>query len=101
MKKFIVEQLGYVQLEATRMFVVEVPDHISEEQAQELLEDLQEPLPDEGKMAWWDEPDRSWSGYDVEFTETEVYDPETVVGGPKTDGLTVVRLKGLDKDTDK
>lgn len=101
MKKSIVDQLGYVQLEATRRFVLEVPDDIGEEQARELLEDLQEPLPDEGKMAWWDQPDRSWSGYDVEFTETAVYEPETDFGAAKTDGLTVVKLKGLDKDTDK
>lgn len=98
MKRFIVEQTGYVQLEATRRFVVEVPDDMNEEQAQELLEDLQEPLPDDEGMAWWDEPDRSWSGYDVEFTETDVYDPETVVGGPKTEGLRVMTLEGLGKN---
>lgn len=31
MKRFIVEQSGFVQVEAGRRFIVEVPDHINEE----------------------------------------------------------------------
>jgi hypothetical protein len=93
MKRFIVEQLGLVQVEATRRFVVELPDHVSEKQAQDLVESKQETFPDNDDMAWRDQPDRSWSGYDVEITETHVYDP----GAPNTDELRVIRLESNDK----
>ena len=94
MKRFIVEQNGFVKVEAFRVFVVEVPDHITEEQVQEFVET--ETFPEDEDMAWWDEPDRSWSGYDVEFTDTEVHDPDAFVGGPDTKRLKVIRLEGLD-----
>ncbi len=94
MKRFIVEQIGYVQLEASRRFVVELPDHISEEEAQELVESGDVPLPDEDGMEWTDELDQKWIGYDVEIMETDVYDPEPVTGSRSTAGLRVVRLEG-------
>lgn len=101
MKRYIVEQTGFVQLEATRRFVVEVPDHISEDQAEQLVENAQEAFPEDEGMEWWDHPDRSWTGYDVEITETEVYDPDAVWGSPRTEELKVIRLEGHDNDTHK
>lgn len=101
MKRFIVEQSGYVQLEASRLFVVEVPDDMSEEQAEALVDELQDTFPEDEGMAWRDDLGRNWSGYAVEFSETEVYDPDVVVGGPTTKGLTVIRLKGFDTNEQK
>jgi hypothetical protein len=93
MKRFIVEQNGFVQVEASRRFIIEVPDHISEGKAQELVEGDQVLLPDDEGMEWWDMPDRKWSGYDVEIEETDVYDPETLLVAPSTDGLRVIRVE--------
>src|SRR5262245_15809138 len=92
MKRYIVDQLGFVLVEASRRFVVEVPDHISEEQAQELVENDSVPLPDDDGMEWWDTPDRKCLGYDVEIEETDVYDPQTVLGGPSVEGLRVIQF---------
>jgi hypothetical protein len=91
MRKFIVEQVGYLQVEATRRFIVEVPDHFSDEETKELVEKMQDSLPDDNGMEWWDQSDRSWIGYDVEFDYTDVYDPDTWMGAPKMDALTVIR----------
>lgn len=95
MKRYIVDQIGFVQVEATRRFVVEVPNDISEEEAQQLLEEGHLPLPEGDGMEWWDTPDRKWLGYEVEIEDIEVYDPETVMGTPSTDGLRVVWLQEL------
>src|SRR5262249_51190364 len=92
MKRFIVEQTGYVQIEACRSFVIEVPNHISKEQAQELVENGEAELPDDDSMGWWDTPDRQWVGCDVEIEVTDVYDPDAVTGRPSTEGLRVIRL---------
>lgn len=93
MKTFVVEQIGQVQIEATRIFVVEVPDHTSEDEIQELLEEMQSDLPDNENMAWEDETKQKWSGYNVEDIETVVSDPGTVMGGPSTEGLSIVQLE--------
>lgn len=93
MKRFIVDQTGFVQLEATRRFIVEVPNHISEEQAQELVDAGQVSLPEDEGMEWWDTPDRKWLGYDVEIEDTDVYDPETSFVAPRTEGLRVICLE--------
>lgn len=87
MKRFVVDQHGIVEVEASRSFIVEVPDHISEEQVQELI--ANGPLPDEDGMEWWDTPDRKWLGYDVDIEETVVYEPEN----PGAEGLSVIRLE--------
>ena len=92
MKLFIVEQTGFVQIEAYRSFLVEVPDHISEEQAQDLVENGEVELPDDDGMGWWDTPDRQWVGCDVEIEDTELYDLDAVMGGPSTEGLRVITL---------
>lgn len=52
---------------------------------------MEESSPDKDGLEWYDTPDRSWVAYDVEITDTEVYDPDSVVCAP-TDGLKVVRL---------
>ena len=70
--------------------------NISEEQAQNLVESKQDTFPDNDDMAWRDQPDRSWSGYDVEIEETDVYDPDAVMGAPSTEGLRVIKLEGLE-----
>jgi hypothetical protein len=93
MKRFVVEQTGMVQLEATRRFVVEVPDHFTEDQTEDLLQHTS--LPDEEyeeDMAWSDDLDRLWIGYDVEIDSTDIYDPDNVAGAPATDGLKVITL---------
>ena len=92
MKRFVVEQDGEVLLEATRRFVVEVPDHFTEEQTAALLEKAQASISDEEGMEWSDDLDRKWVGYDVEIGTTEVYDPDTVLGAPAAEGLKVIRL---------
>jgi len=90
MKRFIVDQTGFVQLEASRRFIIEVPDHISDEQAQELLDEGQVSLPDDEEgMEWWDTPDRKWVGYDVDIEDSDVYEPGIV----RTDKLRVIRLE--------
>jgi hypothetical protein len=99
MKRFIVKQTGFVQIEACRNFLVEVPDHISEERAQVLLENGEVELPDDDGMGWWDAPDRQWVGCDVNIEETDVYDPDGVVGGPSTEGLRVIKFEGLEGAT--
>ena len=93
-KRFIVEQTGFVQLEACRRFVAEVPDHCSEEQARQLVEDVQESFPDDDGMEWRDEFGRHWVGYDVEIDGTEVYDPDTEWAAPDTEGLKIIKLEG-------
>ena len=92
MKCFIVEHTGLVQVEATRRFVVELPDNVSEKQAQDLVENGEVERPDDDGMGWWDTPDRQWVGCDVEIEETDVYDPDAVMGAPSTEGLRVIRL---------
>ena len=99
MKRFIVEQTGLVQVEATRRFVVELPDHVNKEQAQVLVENEQVELPDDDGMGWWDTPDRQWVGCDVEIEVTDVYDPDAVMGAPLTEGLRVIKLEGLEGAT--
>ena len=99
MKRFIFQQTGFVQIEACRSFLVEVPDHISEEQAQVLVENGEVELPDDDGMGWWDTPDRQWVECDVEIEETDVYDPDAVMGAPSTEGLRVIKLEGLEGAT--
>lgn len=81
MKRFYVEQLGNVQVEATRSFIVEVPDDFTEEQAQDLLRDFDRQLPDTEGMEWRDHDDRDWVGVDVDVLETDIYDADTVETG--------------------
>jgi hypothetical protein len=92
MKRYIVEQNGQVQVDASRRFVIEVPDHITEEQAQDLLVSETVTLPEDDGMEWWDLADRKWVGYLVEIEETDVHDPETIWGTPSVEGLRVIRL---------
>jgi hypothetical protein len=89
MKRLVVEQEGMVQLEAARRFIVEVPDHFTEEQTEELLQ--RTTLPDEEGMEWAD-GDRLWAGYDVEIDTTCVYDPDT--NTVSEDELKVIKLGG-------
>lgn len=93
MKKFIVEQLGYVQLEANRTFIVEVPDDMTEEDAEELVKD--QTLPEDESMAWKDDLGHKWIGYDVEIWETDVYESDGI------GGLKVINLDELDKNGQK
>jgi hypothetical protein len=78
-----------VQLEAERQFVVEVPDHFTEDQTEELLQHTS--LPDECGMEWADEHGRQWVGFDVEIDTTSVYDPDT--NTVTEDGLKVINLE--------
>jgi len=94
MKRFVVEQTGMVQLEATRQFVIEVPDHFTEDQTEELLQHTS--LPDECGMEWADEHGRQWVAFDVQIDTTDVYDPDTVAGAPRTEGLKVIKLEGAE-----
>jgi hypothetical protein len=87
MKRFVIEQTGMVQLEAERQFVVEVPDHFTEDQTEELLQHTS--LPDEEGMEWA-EGDRLWAGYEVEIDTTCVYDSDT--HAVNKDGLKVIKL---------
>jgi hypothetical protein len=91
MKRFYVEQLGNVQVEAARSFIVEVPDDFTEEQAQELLRDFDRQLPGTEGMEWRGDDDRDWVGFDVDVLETDIYDADNV----KTEGLEVIRLADL------
>lgn len=91
MRKLIVEQTGSVQVEAERRFVVEVPDDVTDEQAEELLREMQDAT-DVDEVEWTDDGGRHWVGFDVECVETEVHDPDTVVGSPGVTGLRVIRL---------
>jgi hypothetical protein len=81
MKRFIVEQLGYVQMKPARRLLVEVPDHFTKEQAEELLQDAQSALPSDG-LWWTDDLDCKWDGFDVEIEEIWVYDPEIDYDAP-------------------
>jgi hypothetical protein len=90
MKRFIVEQRGYVQLGAGRRFLVEAPDHFNEDRVEEQLKDVD--LPEDQGMEWSDEHERKWTCFDVEVEETEVYDPETTLGADEIEGLPVVTL---------
>jgi hypothetical protein len=88
MKRFVVEQTGMVQLEATRQFVIEVPDHFTEDQTEELVQDTS--LPDEVGIEWADEDGRQWVAFEVEIDATSVYEPDTC--GDNEHGLKVIKL---------
>lgn len=88
MKRFYIEQLGNVQVEAARSFIVEVPNDFSEEQAQELLHDFDRQLPGTEGMKWRDHDDRDWVGFDVNVLETDIYDADS----RDTKGLEVITL---------
>jgi hypothetical protein len=92
MKRFIVEQLGFVQVEAERRFLLEVPDDCTLEEAAELLEGVSESSLDGEGMEWTDNNDQNWLGFNVQIDTTEVYDPDTVAGAPPTEGLKVIML---------
>ena len=89
MKRFVVEQTGMVQLEAARQFVVEVPDHFTEDQTEELVQHTS--LPDEYAMVWADEHGRQWAAFEVEIDTTFVYHPDTHT--VNEDELTVIKLE--------
>jgi hypothetical protein len=93
MKRYVVEQNGIMQLEAARRFLVEVPDHFTEDQTEALLEKLEGSLPDEEGMEWTDGIDRKWLGVDVEIDTTNVYDPDSVAGARTKEGLKVITLE--------
>jgi hypothetical protein len=96
-RKLTVQQRGLIQVEVERTFAVEVPDDMTEEQAQELLENMDDSLSDDEGMAWegGGKAGGTWIGYDVEVEETEVHDPALCGGWPKPEGLTVIRLGGI------
>ena len=96
MKRFVVDQVGFVQVEATRRFLVEVPDHVTEEQAQELVLQSEDTFPADDEMAWTDDGIRNWVGYDVEIENTEVYEPTEMMSAPPLEGLTVIKLQELE-----
>ena len=75
MRQFVVEQTGYVQVEATRRFVVEVPDDIDGDEVYERMIKA-EPEPEDEDMAWRDDTDHLWIGYDVDVWETDVCEAE-------------------------
>jgi hypothetical protein len=93
MKRFVVEQTGMVQIEVTRQFMVEVPDHFTEDQTEELLHHTS--LPDEEGMEWTDELQRQWVAYDVEIDTTCAYDPDP--NAASEDGLKVISWTALSK----
>ena len=97
MKRFIVEQKGFVQIEACRRFLIEVPDHFSGELARQWVEAEEESLPGDDSMAWCGGLSDHYVGYDVEIAETDVHDAGAATGAPATDGLRVVSFDGLDK----
>lgn len=90
MKRFIVDQVGFVKLEADRRFLMEVPDDCTEEEVQELIEEAQDSLPESEGLEWMGEGQK-WSGYEIEVEYTDVSDPETVAGG-EAESLKVIRL---------
>jgi hypothetical protein len=89
MKKFIVEQVGMVQVEAGRKFVVEVPDDCTEEQAEELFQAAEESMSNTEGMGWTDDNDRLWVGFDVEIDDTDIYEPITM---KEMEELSVITL---------
>lgn len=93
MKRFIVEQRGYVQVEAGRAFVVEAPDTVSEEEVYDLLKTA-EPVAEDEDMAWCDELERRWIGFDVDVMEIDVCEAEA----DEEPYLKVVRLDELEKE---
>lgn len=94
MKRFMVEQNGYVQLEAWRTFIVEVPNHFTEEQVYELVNGQDDLIEEKQDGGWVDDLERAWIGYDVDIVETSVDpvdDDETDV--PALADLEVVRIE--------
>ena len=91
MKKLIVEQVGYVQIEVERTFVIEVPDGVSECDAERALDGDDTPS-DADDIEWTDDSGQGWLGFSVESIETQVYDPDEVLGAPRPEGLKAVRL---------
>jgi hypothetical protein len=47
-------------------------------------------------MEWADEHGRQWVAFDVQIDTTDVYDPDTVAGAPRTEGLKVIKLEGAE-----
>jgi hypothetical protein len=91
MKKLIVEQTGSVQVQAERKFVIEVSADLTEERMEQLRRRLFD-TPEVEEIGWADEDGRLWSGFDVEFVDTVVHDPDAVLSGLTVEGLKTVRL---------
>lgn len=82
MKRLIVEQMGYVQIEVKRAFVIEVPDGVSADDAKRALNEG-EPPSDTDNILWTDEDGTEWMGFHVEDINNWVYDPDEVLGAPR------------------
>lgn len=95
MKKFIIEQTGYVQVEATRRFVVEAPDDVDDGQVYDLVK-AAEPAADDEDMAWRDELDRKWIGFDVDVAEIDVCEAES--DEPSLEGMKAIKLDELQEE---
>ncbi len=93
MKRFIVEQNGCVQVYASRSFIVEVPDEIDEEGVYERVT-KGSPVAEGEDMAWCDELDRRWIGFDVDVIENDVSEMDSDTE-PSQMGLKVITFNDL------
>ena len=76
MKRFFVEQTGYVQIYATRRFVFEGPDDMDEQEVEEVVKDRALVIREDEGLAWKDDLDRKWSGYDEEIWDTHIHEAD-------------------------
>ena len=91
MRKLIVTQTGVIQVQGSRRFLVEVPDDFTTTQVEKLLQETQFGT-DADEAEWSDESGSRWVGFDVEGVDTDVCDPDTVLGSPNMEGLKVISL---------
>ena len=95
MERFGIEQNGCITV--CRRFVVEAPDHCSDQQVQDYLTNAREVFADGRALEWSDTLERKWSGHVVDMIETEVCELEPALAAWAIARFPVVKLEGLAK----
>ncbi len=95
MRKFIIDQTGYLRLEVERRLVVEVPDDVTQEQVEQNVEDWIEQKENAGQeqVEWRSGDGQGWCGCDMDEIETSVDDSDPV----EAEELPVISLEDVAK----
>ena len=68
MKRFVVEQSANVEITLTRNFLLEVPDDCTQDEAEELLLEIDEDVFFEAGLAWINGDPCEWEDVDAQST---------------------------------
>lgn len=89
MKRFVVSQSANVEMSVARTFLLEVPDDCSQDDAEELLLDVDEDIFIRAELGWITGAHCEWLDGDVDGEDTTL---TPAINADEANGLPIIKL---------